>query len=506
MNRITDSFVTHAQQHPEQLAIALGPQTVTYGELLQRVEQVAGAIAPLTQDHSPRIGILLPNCIEFLELFLGSAMSGGIAMVLNPDWAQPQIQAIVDRWPPYVLVSKADQLQAVAKPVGMQAIAITPESPDFPSYIDWRNYTSANSPHPQPGEAPFYIGFTSGTTGHPKGILRTHASWLHSFAASRVEFNINPTDHVLAPGSLVHSLSLYTAIETLAMGASLHILPTFSPKAILTLLNTAPITRLVAVPTLLKAIATAAQNQTFPYLKTVIVGGSKLSPTLRQQLATIFLKSDILEYYGASELSFVSIASSCESVPPESVGRPFHSVTVSVQKDDGSGAADIGEIGWIGVRSSMICSGYLEPQTSNGFRYEQGWATVGDRGYLDAHGYLYLVGRERDMLISNGINVYPSEIEAVLLQLPQIENAVVLGLPDDCRGDLICAVLTWNGSEHLKRPTLIHHIHTHLDRAKCPRRFFAVDSLPITSSGKIARSQLQAHILQGALAPSELRA
>jgi len=556
MTRITDSFVAHAHQHPHQRAITDGQHSLTYGELLRRVEHVAGAIAPLAAEPTPKIGILLPNCLELLELFLGTALAGGIALILNPDWPPTLLQTILDRHPPAILISETKQLQAIEDWGNIKAIALhtllppspTPPQPNLkptdakrpdasPQVTPWPrgsggraavsqsgglggdappSHTSANQPHfknhnPVSGGYPslptnaFYIGFTSGTTGHPKAILRTHPSWLHSFAASQLEFNITPADTILVPGSLVHSLSLYTAIEALALGATLHILPSFSPKAVLQALNTVPITRLVAVPTLLKAIATTAQTTHFPRLKTVIVGGSKLSPELRQQLTKTFPHADILEYYGASELSFVSIASSRESVPPESVGRPFHGVTLSVQKDDGSGEATIGEIGWIGIQSAMICSGYLDPQPESGFRIQQGWATVGDRGYRDKHGYLYLVGRERDMLISGGINVYPSEIEAVLLQLPQIDQAVVLGLPDDCRGELICAVLTWRGAETLKRTTLIKHISDRLGRAKCPRRFFSVASLPITSSGKIARSQLQAHILQGHLSPHELR-
>lgn len=509
MSRITDSFVAHAQQHPDQVAITCGSRTLSYSELLHRVERVARAIATFKTQNLPpesslRVGILLSNGIEFLELFLGSAMAGETAMVLNPEWATPQLQGIVDRWPPDILVSTLPELQRIES--SAKAIALDTPSTNFLHYENWLLEPSQTIQFSKiSSDSLFYIGFTSGTTGHPKGILRTHASWLNSFTASRVEFNINPTDHVLVPGSLVHSLSLYTAVEALNMGASLHILPQFNPKTILASLSQPFITRLVAVPTILKIIANTAQSASFSHLKTVIVGGSKLSPALRNQLTTRFPQADILEYYGASELSFISIASSRESIPPNSVGRAFHSITLSVQRDDGSGAADPGEIGWIGIRSPMLCSGYLEPQPGTGFRIEQGWATVGDRGYLDENGFLYLVGRERDMLISNGINIYPSEIENALLQLPEIENAVVLGIPDDCRGDLICAIITWNTPKHLNRSTLIQHLHTQLGRTKCPRRFFTTKTLPTTTSGKISRPQLQAQILQNHPSLQELR-
>ncbi|MGJ3254039.1 MAG: AMP-binding protein [Elainellaceae cyanobacterium] len=514
MTSITDDFVAHAQRHPQQVAISAGHQTVTYGELLHRVQKVAGAIATvaLQEDISewsrhPGVGVLLPNRLELLEVFLGTAMAGGVVMVLNPDWALPQIQSILERWTPDLLISEGEQLQAIgAGDLGMKAIALdialdAEQSPDVVPYAAWLSQSNLVESRAIASSDPFYIGFTSGTTGDPKGIIRTHQSWLHSFAASRVEFHSRPHDPVLVPGALVHSLSLYTAIETLVMGASLHILPHFSPKTVLHQLQQAPITRLVAVPTVLRAIATVASRQhiTIPHLQTIIVGGSKLSPSLRHRLTITFPRADVMEYYGASELSFVSLASSREPVPPESVGRAFHGVQVSVQQDDGAGEAAVGEIGWIGIQSPMICSGYLDPHPKTGFRIEQGWATVGDRGWMDGQGYLYLVGREHDMLISSGINVYPSEIEAVLLQLPQIETAVVVGLPDDCRGDLICAVIIWSRSAGLTRSDLIRHIQGQLGSAKCPRRFFAVASVPVTSSGKVARAQLQAQILRSGL-------
>lgn len=567
---ITDGFIRHGRQHPQKTAVQFGASQYTdqytYDYLLKSVRQVAAAVQSLPSfSHvaegtipsnvlksntlgrhpiyrlRPCIALLIPNRVEFLEIFLGTALAGGVAMVLNPDWPRDRIHRILTRWTPDVLVAESSLLEmlrpnapcphaeAICDPVsylnfqehegcqdktlrslemGSSVMAIALDASNNASndapILDYHQWKAHASVLPQErsdsGTTPFYIGFTSGTTGLPKGVIRHHSSWVTSFQSGQVEFGIDDDDHILVPGTFVHSLSLYTAVEALVNGAILYGMPAFTPKAVLQQLTQAPITRVVAVPTLLTAIARAASREemTFPAMRTIISGGSKLSSDLRTQLHTIFPNADILEYYGASELSFITLASSAESVPPSSVGRPFHGVEVSVRRDNGTAAAP-GQIGWIGVHSEMVCSGYLDAADETGFRVEDGWATVGDRGWLDEAGYLYLVGRERDMLICSGINVYPAEIEAVLLTYPGIEEAVVIGLPDDCRGDIICAVMTVDAPmihREFNRPTLVAYLKTQLEPSKCPRQFFIVDHFPLTTSGKINRVELKRHVLE----------
>ncbi|MEM9448046.1 MAG: AMP-binding protein [Cyanobacteria bacterium P01_E01_bin.6] len=559
---INDGFMHHGMQHPSKTAIQFGASPYTYEYVLASVRQVAAAVQSLPScSHvaegtvssnglesntlgmhpmyrlRPCIALLIPNRVEFLEIFLGTALAGGVAMVLNPDWPRDRIRRILTRWTPDVLVAEASllemlglnapysQAEASCSPVSylnfqehegcqdktlrylemdFSVMAIALDASNNSPVLDYHQWKAHASVLPQErsdsGTTPFYIGFTSGTTGLPKGVIRSHSSWVTSFQSGQVEFGIDDDDHILVPGAFVHSLSLYTAVEALVNGATLHGMPTFTPKAVLQQLTQATITRVVAVPTLLKAIARAASREemTFPAMRTIISGGSKLSSDLRTQLHTIFPNADILEYYGASELSFITLASSAESVPPSSVGRPFHGVEVSVRRDNGT-AAEPGQIGWIGVHSEMVCSGYLDAADGTGFRVEDGWATVGDRGWLDEAGYLYLVGRERDMLICSGINVYPAEIEAVLLTYPGIEEAVVIGLPDDCRGDIICAVMTIDAlmiHREFNRPTLVAYLKTQLEPSKCPRQFFIVDHFPLTTSGKINRVELKRQVLE----------
>lgn len=554
---ITDGFVAYAMQHPEAIALTLGSAQATvqlsYGEMLHRVcwaaqtlrTHTGGLHAGLnaaarssrpTPIQQPWIALLLPNRVELLIYFLAAAWIEGVAVVLNPEWSLSQTVDLLWRWPPDVIVAETTQLDALEslddwnqwQALGMQAIALpsrlaypvddaevvprsSPEEGNWlllPSHA--RPFGAAaidalpsSRPHfqhsglSQSNTLPFYIGFTSGTTGQPKGVIRHHSSWVESFRVGRKVFGFAPNETLLVPGSLVHSLSLYSAVEALVNGASLYLLPTFHPKSALHHLTTAPITRLVAVPTLLGAIARASLRRSVrvPSVRSIISAGAVLSPQLRRQLQQVFPQTTVFNYYGASELSFISLASSQEAVPDYSVGRPFPSVTVSIRRDSGAPAPP-GEIGQISIQSAMICSGYLEATDGTGFRIEQGWATVGDRGWMDEQGFLYLAGRERDMLVCNGVNVYPAEVEAALLDHEAIEAAVVLGLPDDCRGDRLCAVLKFSEGRRRNRADLIRYLRDRLEPAKCPSRWITIDEFPLTSSGKVNRAEVLKQVLE----------
>jgi len=260
------------------------------------------------------------------------------------------------------------------------------------------------------------------------------------------------------------------------------------------------------VPTMLVALLREAEARRvrFPDVRRVVSAGAKLSPALRADLAAVFPAAETFEYYGASELSFVTLASSREGCPPDSVGRPFRGVELSLRRDDGS-PATTGEVGLVFVRSAMLSNGYLGATDGAGFRRVGDWATVGDRGRLDARGFLHLIGREGDMLISGGLNVYPSEVEAALKAAPEVEEVHVFGRPDAYWGDEICAVLRWRGDARRSAAELRTWCRGRLDAHKCPRHFYAASELPLTSSGKVAGTTLRAWVAAGDARVEEVR-
>jgi long-chain acyl-CoA synthetase len=487
---VTEGFAGHAARTPDRPALAIGDTARSYGALWAAATRAAAlvAAAPDPQSGGRRVGLLLGNRVEFLEGFLGALLSGAAAMVLDPKWTAAERVRVLAATPPGLLIADPTLLDRAAAPA-LPALRILP--PDA-----WRDHPPAAALPAVADDAPFYIGFTSGTTGRPKGFVRSHRSWLESFAAGAAAIGIGPDDRVLAPGPLVHSLFLYAALEALHAGATVHLQPRFDAAAALDTIARHGITRLVLVPTMVAALAEAAGGRgPWPSVRAVICSGAKWPPALKARVPELFPNAAAIEFYGASELSFVSVLHG--GGPPDSVGRPFPGVTVAIRRDDGTAAAP-GEVGRLWVRSALLFGGYLEPDDGGSCRIEDGWATVGDLAQCDADGFIHLAGREGDRLITGGLNVWPAEIEAVLCAQPEIAEAAVLGLPDPYWGDLVCAAIAWRGPARLSAAALRDRCRARLAAYKCPRRFVALPALPHTESGKVARAALRERVLTGA--------
>lgn len=483
-------FAEAATRAPDRPALVFDGAPLSYGALFEAVTRAGAGVAALTHakgKHAkgkqakaapPRVALRLGNRAELLALFFGIVAAGGVVALLDPKWSAEQSASALATLQPDLLLDDASVAAWLdAQPGGWSLPPVDPATP-------------------------FLIGFTSGTTGRPKAFIRNQGSWLATLDASRAEFGIGADDAVLVPGPLVHGLGLYGAVEGLSVGAAVHVQPKFDAADAARRLADpgAAITTLVVVPTMLVGILDAAERQglRFPALRRVVCSGAKLAPAAHERLLARCPGVVVLEYYGASELSFVSLRDSREGAPPDSVGRPFHGVELSLRDDDGQ-PVPTGQPGTVWVRSAMLSDGYIGGSDGSGFRAEDGWGTVGDYGWLDAHGWLRLIGRAGDMLISGGLNVYPAEVEAALRAHPAVAEAVVFGLPDPYWGDAVSAVLWWRGTDRASSADLRAWCHERLEGYKAPRRVFAATDMPLTGSGKIARADVRDRARAGGL-------
>ncbi|MBP2300950.1 class I adenylate-forming enzyme family protein [Azospirillum picis] len=471
-------FVLAAERAPGHPALLVGGDALTYGDLLGQVRQAGAGVAALRRDGvPPRVALSLGNQPELLALFFGIVAAGGVVGLLDPKWSAAQTDAALDTLRPDLhLTSGTAAGWIAAQPAGWAVPAVDPRTP-------------------------FLIGFTSGTTGRPKAFIRDQGSWLATLAASRVEFGIRPGDVVLVPGPLTHGLGLYGAVEALSAGATVEVQPRFDAAAAADRLAGSGLTTLVVVPTMLVGILDAAERQgrRFPALRRVVCSGAKLAPAVHDRLVALCPDVTVLEYYGASELSFVSLRSSREGAPADSVGRPFHGVDIDL-RDDAGHPAEHGRPGTVWVRSRMLSNGYLGGTDGSGYRERDGWGTVGDYGWIDEDGWLRLIGRAGDMVVSGGLNVYPAEVEAALRAHPAVAEAVVFGLPDPYWGDAVSAVVWWRGAVTATLAELRAWCRERLEAYKAPRRLFTADDMPLTGSGKIARADVREFARSGLLA------
>lgn len=334
---------------------------------------------------------------------------------------------------------------------------------------------------------PVFETLTSGSTGTPRRILRTQASWTASFAVN-ARFGIGPGARVAVLGRLVHSLALYGAVEGLHLGAEVHLLDGLRPDRQRKALIARGITHLYTTPAQLRLLVEG--DGLCPELRLVMVGGSKLDPALRAAVLAMAPDAQVREFYGAAEASFITLAD--ETTPEGSVGRPYPGVKLTL--DEG------GEV-W--VRSPYLFLGYAgrpdQPALSSGegqgegnsaTRWRDGWLSVGEIGWL-TEGNLYLKGRAGRMVTVADQNVFPEEIEGLLFSLPGILRAAVLPVLDAKRGQVLIAMAQGDPGQEA---AIMARLRAELGPLKAPKALIWLQDWPTLPSGKTDLVSLQAKL------------
>jgi len=512
---ILSALVAHARSTPDRVAVASPAESLSYGELARKTLAFRQALDDLPKRcredrfvSETITALLVGNGLAFFPVF-AAATSGGHALAIIPPGLPDEIAAeTLVRLDPDCVLADPDRADRIAGPgsSGPDRFIGTPE--DLISVRDTLDLGDLGSlgdldrlrdPADIDGDpsATFLIGLTSGTTSRPKIFYRSRRSWSLSLAQHETAFGLTAADVVLAPGPLAHGLTTYAAAEALAAGAGFRFLERFDPETALAVIEAEAVTRLTLVPAMLHDLVAGA-NAPIPSVTTILSAGAKLSETLRRRAAVLFPNAELLEYYGASELSFVTLTPrggpGAEPVPPASIGKAFPGVTISIRDAAGAHELPDGTVGTLFVDSPLVSEGYLgEPETS-GFVRTGRWASVGDRAWRDADGFLYLAGREGDVINCGGNSFYPAELEAVLVACPGIDAACVLGLPDPRLGQIAVAVLQADG---VARAEVRDHCARHLARYKIPRHFYCTEKLPRTESGKVAARAVLAMIETG---------
>ncbi|MFL2771660.1 MAG: AMP-binding protein [Rhodospirillaceae bacterium] len=479
---VHDGFLEWAESKPERAAVLTNTESISFGDLSKRCVAIASMF---DRQQVSTVGLCQPNSLAVIEVFFATLMAGGCVYLFDPSWPHNVLEKLLRLHGPDILVAPIQKIKALGD--NLQYIrGMTAE--DINYLANQKPETSMLQCEPRP-DTPFLLGFTSGTSGLPKAFIRTHQTWIESFRHSTVELETKANDIVIAPGPLSHGLSLYAVIEALSVGASVILQTEFDANTVLSSVRTNNASVLVVVPSILDVLIEKGAQQVYPSIIRIITAGAKLPSKLRNDMKPIFPNADIIEYYGASELSFLTVAKASEDCPPNSVGRPFSGVDIALRNPSGD-AVDNGQVGIIWVKSKMLIRGYVGPTDGSGFRTDGAWGTVGDLGHFDADGFLYLDGREGSIITSAGYTVYPSGIELVLLSHPSVKDAAVLGLPDARWGEIIAAVVVLKARPAKYEEDLIAYCKAQMEPYACPRRWQFVQSLSRTASGKVKRSRL----------------
>jgi long-chain acyl-CoA synthetase len=372
--------------------------------------------------------------------------------------------------------------------------------PDWPAPLRHRveaglprtGVAAAQQPSP---DIDFYVGFTSGSTDLPKAFIRDHRSWTESFTLCLDAFGDNAALPIVAPGRLSHSYFLFAFLLGLWTGAGVHMQDRFSAPRCLDVLERLDASCLMVVPSQLLLLLDVAERRRRPIhgVRLVLISGARWMRRQTPRLRAIFPDARIIEFYGASETSFVAWTESGPDLPDTLVGRLFPGVELDIRDASGPDAP-----GLIFVRSPMLFGGYVLGDDGSLLR-DGAWISVRDIGRLDGDGRLHLLGRQNRMIVTQGKNVFPEEVEAVLERHPGIAAASVLGVPDVLRGMRLAAIVQVAHGGSLDPEQLAGFCRQHLPAFKAPRHYVLREAWLRTAGGKTDHARLAAafHTLSG---------
>ncbi|TMN20900.1 AMP-binding protein [Lentibacillus cibarius] len=484
---VMDAIIQQAKKSPDKIAICERGKTCTYADLLHQVRKVSCGLKK-NKGVNDRVVIMSNNCIEYAEVFLGAIYAGCIPVVLDPKWSQKEMIQVLDNNNPSLLFGDKYKLMKIPDKT-MQTKISFQEDKDITSYSTW--VASQKEDTVMETNEMLFIGYTSGTTGKPKGFMRSHQSWIKSFESGIDIFRFKENDHFIAPGSFAHSLSLFVLIQSLYLGGTFHVVSKFNAEKVAAICNQYKEVILFVVPTMIQSLIESTINEAD--IKGLISSGSKWTAAMKKQAIKRFGKTKLFEFYGTSEASYISYLTVSEETDLHSAGKPFPGVEISVCNENGW-ERDRGEVGQLKIKSEMVFTGYDHMPEETKAVFHDGWLLLGDYGYLDENNKLYLSGRKKNMIITGGLNVFPEEVETVLKQLSEIKESMVFGISDMHWGERVVAVVSWKGERKLSSVSLRKYCSEFLATYKIPKKVVTVDSFVYTGGGKVARKVMEDRI------------
>jgi len=490
----------HALMQPDATALRFTGRTITWAGLADRVARLAGALHRRGVAAGDRVMILMLNRPEFIEATLAANSLGAIAVPVNFRLTPPELAFLVENSGASVLITEpmlAPVATAVRElaPVHNLIVAETATEGSVLGYEDLiAEAGQAAPPVDIPGDDPALIMYTSGTTGLPKGAVLTHAN-LAGQAMTALYTKPPHSDEVGFIGvPLFHIAGIGGMLPAMTMGIPtvIHPLGGFDPGGLLDVLAAEKVTGIFLVPAQWQAVC--AEQQARPrtlHLRVLSWGAAPASDTLLRQMAETFPGASILAAFGQTEMSPVTCMLLGEDALRKlgSVGRVIPTVAARIVDDD-MNDVPVGEVGEIVYRAPTLMAGYWNNPAATAEAFAGGWFHSGDLVRSDDEGYIWVVDRKKDMIISGGENVYCAEVENVLAAHPAVVEVAVVGRPDDRWGEVPVAVAAV--SAELRLEHLDEFLTGRLARYKHPKALEIVDALPRNPAGKVLKTELRA--------------
>ncbi|MGB3737527.1 MAG: AMP-binding protein [Ilumatobacter sp.] len=491
-----DRTIRHAgTAFADNLATIHGDRHQTYRELAGRVASAAALISSISAPGD-RIALWSLNSDRFLELFFAIPAAGRVIVPHNTRWAEPELVYATEDAGARLLIADRDP-GGLADSVDRVIRLDTGEYEDLIDAVDATGDSASALVSPSPDDLAGLF-YTGGTTGRSKGVMLTHANLLANAIHTQLAQPMHADDRYLTMAPMFHAAGLYSALALPLVGGSNVILPGFDPAIALDAIEQQAITGAIAVPTMLAAMCEtqAATPRDVSSLRWISHGASPVTLEVLRRTDRLF-GCELIHLYGTTETAPLAAVFRHEETHldgdrAKSCGQATPGVEISVV-DASGGALPTGSVGEVVVRGPNVMVGYWNKpeQTADAF-LDGGWYRTGDVGRLDDDGFLFLVDRAKDMIVTGGENVYCTEVEDALYTHPAVLEAAVIGIPDEKWGEAVHAVVVSRDGETVSEADLIVHCRAQIASYKVPKSVsFNAEPLPKSGPGKVLKRVLR---------------
>lgn len=506
---LTQALARGVLMKGDRTALVCGPQSLTWRQFAERVARLAGALVKLGLAAGERVAMLAENGLPYFEYHYAVPWAGGAFVPLNTRLADPELGAILrDCGASMVIVGRdyAARIAALASDTPALRVIITIDCPGGANDHETLIAESRPVPDARRGGADLLaIIYTGGTTGRPKGVALSHDNLVANTLAAIPNMEFSEDMVYLHNSPLFHtsgSARVYGTVTALATGI---ILPRFEPAAVLKAIAQHRVSHVILVPTMLNRLLNHPDFDATDLgsLTHCAYGASIMPEALLRRALSALPGVRFTESYGMTELSpaAASLAPKYHVLEGpcagriKSIGQPIHTAEIRIA-DSCDREVARGEIGEIQVRGPMVMLGYWNQPEVTAEALRGGWMHTGDAGYMDGEGFIYLVDRLKDMIITGAENVYSGEVENALHEHPGVRECAVIGLPHEDFGETVHAIVVPHDGVTLTEAELIAHCRTLIAGYKCPRSVaIRREPLPLSGTNKIQKTQLRQEYL-----------
>jgi acyl-CoA synthetase (AMP-forming)/AMP-acid ligase II len=500
--RLETILRAQAIRYPDKTALVCGDQRIVYRDLAERIAHIASGLQQKGLGAGDRIVLFLSNGVEIVELFHAAFSLGAIVVPVTTRLTPHELQHICADSQPSVIVFEGpgDAIRSVleANPNAVR-IAVGHRAEGAIDYASLREAAIAPLPALSIASDDALIMYTSGTTGSPKGAIITHGNIVtqHCFI-NAVEWGISRDDHYLVTTPLAHRTGFARLANAMTLGGTLVVMTKFDPRQTIDTIAREQITVIGMVPTVCRMMLPQieADPQKCASLRRIVVTGEAFPVELKRRFIALLPQVRLVSFFAMTEVGGVTSLSHEEQFDhAASIGRPTPGVEVRIV-DEAGNTVKTGEAGELLVRVGepgrySVMRGYYNRPEDTAQAIEDGWIRTGDIAKADDDGYLYIVDRKKDMVLSGGFNIYTKEVEQALIANPDIADAAVIGIPDPIYGEAVVAFVEAAAGMTPTPQSVVEAVRGLIAGYKKPKYVFVVDQLPRNSLGKVLKRELR---------------